>query len=69
MQHFLKPFDGTNPNYTTEVFLRAIKANMVRKAGPEETDSTFHEAWIFKRIAMIQTALIGPHSSGTHTYP
>ena len=29
-------------------------------AGPEQTDSPFHGAWILKRIAMIQTALIGP---------
>ena len=29
-------------------------------AGPEQTESPFHEAWILKRIAMIQTALIGP---------
>ena len=29
-------------------------------AGPEQTDSPFHETWILRRIAMIQTALIGP---------
>ena len=29
-------------------------------AGPEQTDSPYHEAWILKPIAMIQTALIGP---------
>ena len=33
---------------------------MAMTAGPEQTDSRFHEAWILKRIAMIQTALIGP---------
>ena len=33
---------------------------MVMTAGPEQTDSPFHEAWILKRIAMTQTALIGP---------
>ena len=33
---------------------------MAMTAGPEQTDSAFHEAWILKRIAMIQTALIGP---------
>ena len=33
---------------------------MVMTAGPEQTDSPYHEAWILKRIAMIQTALIGP---------
>ena len=29
-------------------------------AGSERNDSSFHEALILKRIAMIQTALIGP---------
>ena len=33
---------------------------MVITAGPEQTDSPFHEACILKRIAMIQTALMGP---------
>ena len=29
-------------------------------AGPEQIDSPDHEAWILERIAMIQTAPIGP---------
>ena len=29
-------------------------------AGPQQTDSPYHEAWILKPISMIQTALIGP---------
>ena len=33
---------------------------MVMTLGPEQTDSPYHEAWILKRIAIIQTALIGP---------
>ena len=33
---------------------------MVMTSGPEQTDSPFHEAWILKQIAMIQTALIDP---------
>ena len=60
MQQFLRPFDGTDPTYTTEDFLNAITANMAMTAGPEQTDSPFHEVWILKRIAIIQTALIGP---------
>ena len=31
---------------------------MVVTAGPEQIDSAYNENWIFKRIAMIQTALI-----------
>ena len=60
MQQSLRPFDGTNPTYRTEDFLNAITANMVLKAEPEQIDSPFHEAWILKRIAMIQMALMGP---------
>ena len=33
---------------------------MVMTAGLEQTDSSYHEAWILKRIAMMQTTLIGP---------
>ena len=60
MQQSLRPFDGTDPTYTTEDFLNAITANMVMTAGPEQTDSPYHDAWLLKRIAMIQTALIRP---------
>ena len=48
MQQILRPFDGTDPTYTTEDFLNAITANIVMTAGPEQTDSPFHEAWILK---------------------
>ena len=58
MQQSLGPFDGSNPT----LFL--ITANMVMTAGPEQTDSPFHETWTLKRIAMIQTALIGPAQQG-----
>ena len=60
MQQSLRPFDGTDPTYTTKDFLIIITANMVMTAGPGPTESPFHEAWILKQNAMIQTALIGP---------
>ena len=60
MQKSLRPFDGTDPNYTKEDFLNAITANMVMTEGPEQNDSPYHETWFLKRIGMIQTALIGP---------
>ena len=59
MQQSLRPFNGTDPTYTTEDFSNDITANMVMTAGPEQTDSPFHEAWILKQFAMIQTALKG----------
>ena len=46
MQQSLRPFDGTDPTYTTKGFLNDITANIVMTAGPEQTDSPFHEAWI-----------------------
>ena len=60
LQQSLRPFDGTDPTYPTEDFLNAITAIMVMTAGPEQNDSPFHETWIFKRIAKIQTPIIGP---------
>ena len=33
---------------------------MVMTAGPEQIDLPHNQAWSFKRISMIQTALIGP---------
>ena len=60
MQPSLRPLDGTDPKYTTEDFLNAITSNMVMTAGPEQTDSPYHEPWILKRNAMIHTALIEP---------
>ena len=60
MQQSLRPFDGTDPTYITEDFLNAITAIMAMMARSEQIDSPYHEAWILKRIAMIQTALVGP---------
>ena len=36
MQQALRPFDGTDPTYTTEDFLNAITAKMVKTAVPEQ---------------------------------
>ena len=44
MQQSLRPFDGTDPRYTTEDFLNSITANLVMTAGPDQTDSPFHAA-------------------------
>ena len=59
-QPSIGPVDGTDPTYTTEGFLNPITAIMVRTAGPQQTDSPYHKAWILKRVAMLQTALIDP---------
>ena len=56
----MKPFDDFDPKQTKEDILNAITAIMVMTVGPEQVDSLYHETWILKPIAMIQTALIGP---------
>ena len=48
MQQSLRPFDGTDPTYTTEDFLNTITANMAMTAGPKHTDSPYREEWILK---------------------
>ena len=39
MQKCLQPFGGIDPTYTTEDFLKAIAANLVMAAVPEQVDS------------------------------
>ena len=60
MQQSLRPFDDTDPTYTTEDLLSAITTHMAIKTGPEQTDSTYHRAWILEQIAMTQIALKYP---------
>ena len=69
MQQSLRPFDGTDATYTTEESLNAITANMVITSEPQQTYSPFHETWILTRIAMIQTALIGPAQQWCSSLP
>ena len=45
----MQPFDGTGLTYTTKDVLNAIAANMDMTAGPEQSDSLYHEAWILKK--------------------
>ena len=44
MQKSLKAFDGTDPAYTIEDFLKAITPNVVMTAGSKQVDSPYHEA-------------------------
>ena len=60
MDQSSRPFDVTEPTYTTDGFLNAITGNLVITAGPEPVESPYHETWILKKIAGIQPALIGP---------
>ena len=60
MQQLLRPFDGTDPTYSTEDFLNAIPASMVVTAGTEQIESPYNKVRNLKWIAMIQTALKSP---------
>ena len=44
MQEPLRPFDGTDPTFTTDDFLKAIAANMVMIAETEQVDCPYYEA-------------------------
>ena len=48
------------PTYTKQGFLDAIKKK-VMTAGPDQVDSPHHDAWLPKRIAMMQIALHACH--------
>ena len=60
MQQSVRPFDVCDPTYTTDDFLNTITTNLAMTAGSRQVDSPYHEARILKRIAMLQTGLIGP---------
>ena len=44
MQEPLRPFDGTEPTYTTDEILNAMTANMVMVAETKQIDSPYYEA-------------------------
>ena len=61
MQQSIRLFDGTEPTYTTEDFLNAIKVSLLMTAGPEQADSPYNESWILKHRYVTE----GPNRPGT----
>ena len=52
-------FTETDPEYSVEVNLNAVTANLILKIGPEPINTPLHQNWIHRRTALIQTTLDG----------
>ena len=52
-------FTGTDPEYSLEDFLNAVTANLILNIGPEPINTPFHQNWINRRAALLQTTLDG----------
>ena len=50
-------FTGTHPEYSVEDCLNAVTANLALNIGPEPVNTSFHQNWIHRRTASIQTTL------------
>ena len=55
----LMVFTGTDPEYSVEDYLNAVRANLILNIGPEPLTTPLHQKWIHKRIALIETTLDG----------
>ena len=55
----LMVFTGTDPKYSVEDYLNAVKANSILNIGPEPINTPLHQNWIHRRTALIQTTLDG----------
>ena len=51
----LMVFTGTDPEYSVEVYLNAVTANLILNIGPEPINTPLHQNWIHRRTALIQT--------------
>ena len=52
-------FTGTDPECSVEDYLNAVTANLILKLGPQPIKTPFHQNWIHRRTALIQTTLGG----------
>ena len=48
-------FTGTHPEYSVEVYLNAVTANLNLNLGPEPINTPLHQNWIHRLTALIQT--------------
>ena len=55
----LMVFTGTYPEFSAEDCLNAVTANLVLNIRPEPVNTSFHQIWIHRRTASIQTTLDG----------
>ena len=52
-------FTVSDPDYFLEAYLNAVTANLILNIGPEPVNTPFHQNWIHRRTALIQTTLDG----------
>ena len=55
----LMVFIGTDPEYSVEDYLNAVKANLIFIIGPEPVNKPLHQNWIHRCTTLIQTTLGG----------
>ena len=65
----IKSFDGTDPGYTVEEYLKSIIAAMIFSNGIEPVNKPGHHQWKVKRAALILHTLQGPAQKWYSTLP
>ena len=65
----IRPFDGTDPAYTVEVYLNTIVAAMIFSSGIEPVKKPGHHQWKVKRAALILYTLHIPAQKWYSTLP
>ena len=55
----LMVFTVSDPDYFIEDYLNAVTAKLILNIGPEPVNTPFHQNWIHRRTALIQTTLDG----------
>ena len=65
----IRPFDGTDPEYTVEEYLNSIVAAMIFSIGIEPANQAGHQQWKVKRAALILHTLHGPVQKWYSTLP
>ena len=65
----IRPFDGTDPAYTVEEYLKSIVAAAIFSSGIEPVNKPGHHQWKVKRAALILNTLQGPAQKWYSTLP
>ena len=55
----LMVFTGTDPEYSVEDYLNAVRAKLILNIGLEPINTPLHQNWIHRRTALMQTTLDG----------
>ena len=52
-------FTGTDPEYSVEIYLNTVTANLILNIGPDPINTPLHQNWIHRLTALLQTTLDG----------